>query len=68
MDKALALNRGNSMGGFRNTAMTYIVNPKNHPVGNIGTEKGDRGWNNFVTARMLCPKKFLNKFDANPEA
>lgn len=30
-------------------------------------KKCDRGWNNAYTARLLCPLKYLEEFDENPQ-
>ena len=47
--------------GIRRVATAYIDSP--NPEG----EKIWRGLNNVVTARLLCPAKYLEEFKRDPE-
>lgn len=48
-------------GIVRRVAASYIDSPS------PGTSKVWRGFNNTITARLLCPAKYLEQFKGNPE-
>ncbi|TCD61407.1 hypothetical protein EIP91_008511 [Steccherinum ochraceum] len=67
MDKKVSNARSNDLGAIRFDAMAYLKPFGEHKPPQVGNrDKSLRGWNNKVTARMLCPISMLEEFDADP--
>lgn len=68
MDKKASNARSNDLGAIRFNAMAYLKPFGEYKPPQVGSrDKTLRGWNNRVTARMLCPISMLAEFDANPD-
>ena len=63
MDFHLRAARREDTGRLRGFILTYVPELKTTQ----GIRKGDRGWHNRVTARLLCPQDRLREFDEDWE-
>ena len=65
MDKRACEARREDSNRLSRDVLGYIPNLS---PGLDSTNKGDRGWNNKSTARLLCPQNKLSEFDENWES
>lgn len=61
MDHKAGEARREDVNRVRSSVMSYI------PGETLNIPKSDRGWNNKVTARLLCPQTRLAEFDEDWE-
>ncbi len=71
MDKVLNDTWNTDVGRVRNEGMMYLVPFDGFPTPtmlDLKDKANKRGFNNNITARMLCPFHLLPTFDKDPEA
>ena len=68
MQKGMTETRGADLGKVRIPCLTYLIPFRQYRIDSVKlSTKINRGWNDIVCARMLCPLRMLPKFDADPE-
>lgn len=70
MDKVLNDTRNTDVGRVRIDGMAYLIHYKGFTtptVLDLRDKATKRGFNNYITARMLCPFHLLPMFDNDPE-
>ena len=58
--------RGDDTNSCRKATPGYVLPPDRADDNDI-EKKSDCGWNNPFTARLLCPLKYLQEFDRDPQ-
>jgi hypothetical protein len=48
--------------------LRYLPRHEKYPEVEFGAKKGDRGFSQLTTARLLCPRKLRERFDQDPHA
>ncbi|KAJ3486607.1 hypothetical protein NLI96_g4131 [Meripilus lineatus] len=71
-DILLKSTRSDDIKSIRNDGISYlhktphtIITPRIRLES--GTRKDDRGWDHLLTARLMCPLKLLQEYEADPE-
>ncbi|KAF9470082.1 hypothetical protein BDN70DRAFT_940093 [Pholiota conissans] len=59
--------RAEDTSSCRKATPEYILSLKHTDEERLMEKKSNRGWNNLITARLLCPFKRLEDFDKNPK-